>query len=704
MKNKIRDLFSLYRKCGWDYTCNAVYRRIRNGRSDDYEFWLKYGEKREKEQLLQYNPKVSVVVPVYNVKEEQLTACIESVRTQTYSNWELCLVDDASTMKSVRDVLEKYEGKEKIKIKYRKKNGHISHCTNDGIAMSEGEYIGFLDCDDILAEYAIYEIVQLLNENPKLDFIYSDEDLISEDGKTRFSPIFKPNWSPDTYLSHNYTNHFSVYRASITKEIGGLRTEYNGSQDYDFVLRFTEQIKADKIGHIAKVLYHWRVRPESVASGNDVKPYVFDAAKHATEDAIRRRGLQAKLEYEQYTRQYNVVYEIDKEYKVSIIIPVYHSKKECEKTIRSIRKITNYNDYEIVLIGGISEEVKDMAKQYKCRYVEYVGTYHYAKMCNLGLQQSGGEYVIFLSDRIEIQTSDWIDRLVGHCSQNYIGAVGAKIIYSNKKYIHSIGVEYSGNQFLYVRNHYLNEKNLSTGLNNNFLSISEYCYMVKRENFMKYGLFDEEYSDEYAVYEFCVRLHENGLYQVFRPDIEIVLQELNDLAEKKATPVESSRKILEKHKNCLEKKYLYNKNYSAVMPFIFTKETKVCTDIPTKMYKIEWLKDAYFEVKVAWENGLLQFFGYFCSNNKKRKLLDQIWLKIKFENGREIYVQALKEYLGGFNTLEYNKIGAKWAGFFASIPYELNRKEEIDVQVMVTSVLFRKMYGIQKKMRVSPLL
>lgn len=704
MKNKIKDLFSLYKKYGWDYTCNTICRKLRNGRSNDYGLWIKYGEKRRQERSLQYNPIISIVVPVYNVKEEQLVDCIESVRSQTYTNWELCLIDDASTMESVREVLKKYEKQEKIKIIYRKENGHISRSTNDGIFVAEGEFIGFLDCDDFLADNALYEVAYLLNEQPELDFIYSDEDLVTEDGKTRFSPIFKPNWSPDTYLSHNYTNHFSVYRTSIVKKIGGLRVGYEGSQDYDFVLRFTEHTSSDKIAHIDKVLYHWRVRPESVASGNDAKPYVFDAAKRATEDAIQRRNLQAVLEYEEFTKQYNVVYQMDNEPKVSIIMPIYHDSKTIENTIQRIKENTDYKNYEIIMIDCIEvnkKETQNIAKRYNCKYIEFQENYHYAKMCNLGLQQCEGEYIIFLSDLIEILSSEWINRMAGHCRLDYIGAVGTKVIYPNGKYIHSTGVELVGERFSYVRNHYLNERNLSVSLNSNFLSISEYCYMVKKSTFLKYGLFDEEFKDKYAVYELCVRLFENGLYQVTRPDIKVMLWKINKMIENKTEKdLYFSKKILKKYKENLSKKYLHNKNYSAVVPLVFAKETKICKYIPKKVCQSEWLEDSYYELRVAWENGLLQFYGYLFFENKKRNLLDQVWLIIKLENEQEMYVQALKEYLGGFDNVEYDKMGAKWSGFFASIPCQQDKSKEVEIEIVVTSALSSKAYGIRELLQI----
>ena len=185
---------------------------------------------------MEYNPLISVVIPVYNVESIQLKECIGSILNQTYTKWELCLVDDASTWDSVHKILATYEDNPKIKIIYRKENGHISKSTNDGIAIATGEFIAFSDCDDVLAPNALYEMVLKLNENKEYDFIYSDEDKLSEDGKQRHSPFFKPDWSPDTFMSIMYTNHLAMYRRSIVNEVGGLRSEYNGAQDYDLGL------------------------------------------------------------------------------------------------------------------------------------------------------------------------------------------------------------------------------------------------------------------------------------------------------------------------------------------------------------------------------------------------------------------------------------------------------------------------------------
>ena len=243
-------------------------RAARLNRSLEYETWITMLEANENyDEKFEYNPKISILVPVYNVLDRHLIPCIESVLNQVYTNWELCLADDCSSWDSVRETLAKYEGNEKIKIVYRTENGHISRCTNSALEIATGEFVAFMDCDDVLRPNALYEVVKKLNENPNLDFIYSDEDKIDDDGFNRHMPHFKPDWSPDTLMSHMYTCHFGVYRRSIANEIGGLRADYEGAQDYDFTLRFTE--KTNKIAHIDKILYHWRERKESTAFPSD---------------------------------------------------------------------------------------------------------------------------------------------------------------------------------------------------------------------------------------------------------------------------------------------------------------------------------------------------------------------------------------------------------------------------------------------------
>lgn len=661
MIKKVRSFYQLYKNCGLDYAAMTIARRIKNGRSDDYKDWITYVEQQEneEEQEFAYQPLISIVVPVYNVKREQLEECIQSVLHQTYSNIQLCLSDDCSTMSEVKDVLKKYEKNEKVSVYYRTQNGHISENSNSAIALVKGEFVGFLDCDDFLAKNAVYEVVKLLNNNPELDFIYSDEDLVTEDGTGRYSPIFKPDWSPDTYLSHNYTNHFSVYRTSIVKEIGGLRTEYNGSQDYDFVLRYTEHTTPDRIAHIDKVLYHWRVRPESVTSGVDAKPYVFDAAKRATEDAIARRGLDAHLEYEQETRQWNVVYHTDQSQKVTIFIVADGTKKEIEKTIQTVRTTTDYKKYEMILLYSdeVSKVEKDMAKKIaKEQKIQlFIANFSetFSALCNRGIRETDGEFIVYVNAGIEVQNDNWLSLLVGHASQDHVGIVGGKVLYPGKKVIKSIGDVKTNIGYVAAFNHNKNSSNLYTGLNHNFSCVADGLFCIEKNKLTQIGYWNEDAATKYMRYDLAVRLLQQGKYHVYRPDVEMIdnrydLEVFHEWTEP-------------------EKDLNYNKNFSHGIPFVLENYVK-----SEKKDKIQPIESGKLQCKLAMqqESNRLYITGIAYSEQFRRTLSDDVWIEILYESGDIGYAKIRKNYMYGFAAKQFKKKGLKWAGFSGTVIVE----------------------------------
>ena len=480
---------------------------------------------------LEYNPLISVVVPVYNVESSQLIECIESVCKQTYKNWQLCLVDDCSTMESVRTTLHQYEGREQVKIEYRKENGHISRATNTGIAMADGEYIALLDCDDLLAPNALYEMVKLLNENPKYDFIYSDEDKISEDGAVRKDPFFKPDWSPDTFMAIMYTCHFSIFRKSLVDEIGGMRIGYEGSQDYDLVLRIME--RTTQIGHVPRILYHWRERKESTANSMTAKPYIIESTKKAKMDALARRGLKGHLECIESITQFRVVYEPMNNPMVSIVIPSKDNYNVLEQCILSIKKQTRYLNYEIIVVdNGSNEENKkkyeQLCEQKHCRYYYEPMTFNFSKMCNIGANHAEGEYLLFLNDDIEIQGENWLSILLGQAQVPYTGAVGCKLLYPDSNLIQHVGVinleigpGHAFHGFPDNMNYYYG-RNI---LDYNFAVVTGACLMVKKNKFDQVHGFDETLPVAYNDVELCFKLLECGYYNALRNDVVLIHHE-----------------------------------------------------------------------------------------------------------------------------------------------------------------------------------
>ena len=507
-----------------------------------YETWIKRLEKSNTQEELAYQPKISVVVPVYNVLDKHLIPCIESVINQTYENWELCLADDHSTWENVGQTLAKYESHDKIRVVYRKENGHISRCTNSAIEIATGEFIAFMDCDDFLRPNALYEVAKTLNENPDLDFIYSDEDKVNDDGKKRHMPHFKPDWSPDTLMSHMYTCHFGVYRRSIVEEIGGLRVGVEGCQDYDFTLRFTEKTK--KVAHIAKILYHWRERKESTAVDPGAKPYILEAQKKTKLDALERRGLKGELELEDAMHQYRVRYISEKNPLVSIIIPSKDNFDVLKRCLDSLYSLTDYKNFEVILVdNGSQEENKKkyaaLADAHGMQYVYEKMEFNFSRMCNKGAGVAVGEYLLFLNDDIEILHADWLSRMVGHAELAHAGAVGAKLLYPNGNRIQHVGVIEIENGPVHAFTG-CSDENLyyfgRTKLEYNWLAVTAACMLVNKEKFSEVGGFDESFAVTYNDIELCFKLVEAGYYNVVRNDVVLYHHESvsrgNDLVDK----------------------------------------------------------------------------------------------------------------------------------------------------------------------------
>lgn len=498
--------------------------------SDDeknYKNWIKKNETdlyKFDGSKIPYKPLISVVVPVYNVSTKMLKECIMSVLDQTYANWELCLADDASTMPEVRKCLKSFEDNPKIKIKYREKNGHISRCTNTAIKMATGEYIAFMDCDDVLAPNALYEVVKLLNQDKSLDFIYSDEDKLSEDGKHRHQPHFKPDWSPDTMMSLMYTCHLGVYRKRIGDELEWLRTGFEGAQDYDFTLRFTEKTK--NIGHVTKVLYHWRERKESTAINPEAKGYIVEATRKTKEEALKRRGYNAELEWVDNIYQFRVNYKPVGNPKVSIIIPSKDNFEVFKRCIDTLTEKTGYKNYEIVTVdNGSSEENRKKYERYVGekgqKYIYKPMDFNFSKMCNIGVENSDGELILLLNDDMEIIDSKWMERMAGHAMLPYTGAVGAKLLYPNSTLIQHTGVF----SFDCGPSHALCRYDDSILFNfcrnkieYNYSAVTAACLMVTRKKYLEAGGLDESFAVAYNDVKFCFDLLEKGYYNVVRTD------------------------------------------------------------------------------------------------------------------------------------------------------------------------------------------
>ena len=538
-----------------------------------YAFWLDENKRRPKYEKLKYRPLISFLVPVYNVDERYLKECLDSILAQKYDNFEVCVVDDASTNEGTIRVLKEYEVNKKIRIKYRKKNGHISRATNDALKMAKGEYVALMDNDDIIPEDALYEVVKVLNNDKKIDMIYTDEDKIDLDGE-RCDPNFKSDWAPDSLLSSNYMSHFGVLRRSIVNEIGGFRVGYEGAQDYDLYLRFTE--KTDRIYHIAKILYHWRMVPGSTSMEIDNKNYALERGRRALEDALKRRKVKGRVGIAEKCPYYYVEYDVIGKPKVSIIIPTRNLAKILRKCLESVYEKTTYQNFEVIVVdnGSTEEDIFLLFDEYKKRHsnfkvVDADFEFNYAKINNLAVKEAKGDYILLLNNDVEVITPDWIEILLGYAEQEHIGAVGAKLIYSDNTVQHGgviLGLGVASHAFVDVpRDAIVWGGRLSVPYN--YSAVTAACLMVKKVKWDEVGGLEENLKVAYNDVDFCLKLLNKGYYNVFVPMVELYHYESKSRG-KDDTPAKKQRFEYEqeymrkKWKKRIDDDEFYNPNYS----------------------------------------------------------------------------------------------------------------------------------------------
>ncbi|MFL0556302.1 MULTISPECIES: glycosyltransferase [Paenibacillus] len=477
-----------------------------------------------------YNPLISIIVPVYNVDEKWLRKCIESVRNQLYPNWELCIADDASPKKHIREVLNEYmQLDSRIKVVFREENGHISECSNSALAIANGEFVGLLDHDDELAIDALYENVKLLNKHPNADLIYSDEDKITEEGE-RHSPFFKPDWSPDLLLSQMYICHFSIYRKSIIDQIGGFRKGYEGSQDYDLALRFTEI--TDAIYHIPKILYHWRTIPESTASGAVAKNYSDDSGYKALQDAVIRRGLNAKVERIDIPNAYILRYQPIGDPLVSIIIPTRNMADILEKCLISIFTKTNYPNFEVIIAdnGSNEEETIQLFNKWmekepnRFRVIRIDIPFNYSRINNNAVSEAKGDLILLLNNDVEVISENWITDMAGQAVREQIGAVGACLLYPDNTIQHAGvvlgigGVAGHSHKYFDAEDYgYFSRLRLIS----NYSAVTAACLMVRKSIFEEVGGLEEDLQVAFNDIDFCLKIREKGYYNIFLPQVKL---------------------------------------------------------------------------------------------------------------------------------------------------------------------------------------
>ncbi len=512
----------------------------REGSSGDpYERWRREHGTRNSDldrmrsvaDLLPLRPKISIVMATYDTSSVFLRQAIESVIAQVYSHWELCIADDASPRKHVRAILDEYAARdpERIKVVYRPQNGHISQATNSALDLATADFVGFLDHDDLLTADALFEVALLINKHPNAAIVYSDEDKIDADDNLR-EPYFKPDWSPDTFLSRMYTCHFSVYRRELVEAVGRLRPGFEGSQDWDLMLRASE--RTAHIHHIPRVLYHWRIHRESTASSAAAKPYAKDAAIRAIGEALERRGEPGVVnEVEQCPGTFLVRYAIRTPRKVSIVIPTRDHGDDVDRCLRSIFSKGDYGDFEVLLIdnGSTDRASLDLFARWerrdrRLRVIPYDVPFNFSKINNFGVGQATGEYVLLLNNDTEVISEDWLEAMVEQAQRPAIGAVGALLLYPDRTVQHAGVVIGIGGVAGHSHKHYRSD---ATGYFQALTAVTNYsavtgaCLMVQRSKFAEVGGLDESLAIAFNDVDFCLKLVSAGYRNVYLPHVKL---------------------------------------------------------------------------------------------------------------------------------------------------------------------------------------
>lgn len=484
----------------------------------------------QREHKFAYQPKISIVIPLYKTPEKYLVELVASIKAQTYSNWELCLSDGSGKNSPLLNVLHEYEREDaRIKVVYNKQPLHISDNTNAALEIATGDYIAFADHDDLLASNALYECVDALNKDSSIDIIYTDEDKIDMQGKTHFLPHFKSDFNIDKLRSGNYICHFFVVKKEIFQKVGPLNHEYDGAQDFDFTLRCVEITSSIK--HIPKILYHWRAHRDSTAENPESKNYAYEAGARAVQAHYERQGIKATVEQSQHKGIYRTHYILQDEPLISIIIANKDHAEDLEKCIASIEKKSSYRNYEFIIVENNSVEDKTFAYykelEEKCARAKVIywneKCFNYSAINNFGVKHARGEYILFLNNDTEIVNEDSLKEMLGFCMRDDVGAVGARLYYEDGSIQHAgiiIGLGgIAGHAFagsLHENPGYCGRIHMVQ----DYSAVTAACMMVKKSVFKKVHGFDERYAVAFNDVDLCLKMRKEGYLIVYTPYAE----------------------------------------------------------------------------------------------------------------------------------------------------------------------------------------
>lgn len=516
------------------------------------EFWIRLHERFEPEEVpygpwyeayvpdeaelekqrrhhFEYSPLISVAVPAYRTPEKFLVQMMESLLAQTYGNWELCIANGSPEDSAMKKVLEEYTKKDsRIRVSELTENKGIAGNTNAALEMAQGEFVGLLDHDDLLAPNALYEIVLALGKDRALDAVYTDEDKVTTELDEHFQPHLKPDFNLDLLRSNNYICHFFVVRRSIVQKVGGFRQEFDGAQDHDFIFRCIET--AEKVGHIPEILYHWRTHKASTADNPASKMYAFDAGKRAIEAHLKRTGTEGIVSHTPDLGFFRVKYPVQGQPLVSVIIPNKDEKETLKACIDSIREKTEYPNYEIIIVenNSTTDEIfqyyKELSQDPRIRLLRWKKEFNYSAINNYGVRHANGEYLLFLNNDVTVITPGWIKELLGVCQRPEVGAAGVKLIYPDNTIQHAgcvIGLGgIAGHMFVDMpanRTGYLHKASILQDMS----AVTAACMMMKRTAFEEAGGFTEKLSVAFNDVDLCLKVRKNHKLIVYDPYVQL---------------------------------------------------------------------------------------------------------------------------------------------------------------------------------------
>lgn len=533
----------LVRSRGLRTTVSLLYDRIAGFSGKlGYDYWVEQYDSlsdddvaaiRADIQALPERPLISVVMPVYNTPAAWLERAILSVCGQFYPNWELCIADDASTAPHVRPLLERAAGLDaRIKVTFRRRNGHIAAASNDALALATGAFVALLDHDDELAPHALYMVAREIVDHPATDIVYSDEDKLDADGR-RCEPYFKPDWDPDLFLGQNYLNHLTVYRRELLDKVGGFRGGFDGSQDYDLALRATECCAPERIRHIPHVLYHWRIGSGAVTFSSTQRDTAVDAARRAIAEALQRRSLPGKVTTAPGAETYNrVIWPVpDMAPLVSLLVPTRDRLSLIRQCVDGLLRRTDYPNLEVLILDNDSHEPDTLCyfdtvqEDPRVRVVPCPGPFNFSAINNRGVGVAKGEIIGLVNNDIDVIEPGWLREMVGHACRPEVGAVGAKLLYGDDSIQHA-GVllgfgGVAGHWYKFAPRH-------APGvfgrlrLVQNLSACTAACLVLRRSVYEEVGGLDEaNLAVAFNDVDFCLKIRERGYVIVWTPHAEL---------------------------------------------------------------------------------------------------------------------------------------------------------------------------------------